>query len=272
MKELTTVELRKEQLRILDAIAAFCKEKNLRCYLFAGTLIGAVRHQGYIPWDDDLDICMLRADYDRFLREFPDNGDFWIACADNTPGYYLAAAKVVSKRTVLMEQVANPIPLGVNVDVFPIDALPDSDKELHRLNQKISKYRNLLLLKNTLRSADRSKAKNAVLAVSQLLSRPLSTAVLLRKIDKLARSYSGMPGCSRVGDISVFTYGMREVFSAAVFSDTVSLPYEGKEYPAPSGYHDLLSRMYGDYMKLPPAEKQITHHAFTAYWKEERTE
>ncbi len=271
LKQLSTQELRAEQLMILDTIDAFCREHNLRYFLHAGTLIGAVRHHGYIPWDDDIDLGMPRADFDRFLAEFPQTGPFRVVHAGNTPGYYLASAKVISERTVLIEQVVDPIPLGVFVDLFPLDAIPDSEAGLNRLNLSLIVPRNLLLLKNTLRSSSRSALKNAVLRASQLLLRPIPTQFLLRRIDRRSRSCNGKPHCSRLACICAFTYGKREVFPGTDYKEAAELPFEGKLYSAPIGYHSVLSRMYGDYMQLPPAEKQVTHHDFTAYWRKDQT-
>ena len=269
MKHLSTQELRQTQLAILDAVDAYCREREISYFIFAGSLIGAVRHKGYIPWDDDLDICMLREDYERFIASFPSQGDarFQVRSMEHTPGYYLAAAKVIDTETTLTEFVRRPIPLGVNLDIFPLDSLPEEEEEIRRLDRRLAKYRRMLILKNIKRDANRSFWKNAVLSCSALLLLPVSRRLLLKKISAMAQCFRGDERCTNLGDISVFTYGMKEVFPKEDFSASVPLEFEGRTVPAPTGYQRVLTRMYGDYMQLPPEDKRKTHHAFTAYRK-----
>lgn len=268
-KNISVEELKMLQLKILDSIDDFCKKNEIQYFLFSGTLIGAVRHKGYIPWDDDVDICMKRKDYDRFFAEFnQQRQDTLKAISTETEkDYYLASGKVIDTATVIEEENNYAMPIGVYVDVFPMDYLPADDKKLKQLNHRIDIYRKMLVLKSVPVSDRRSTVKNWVLKVSSFLLKPISMQHLISKIAKLATSYNDDATCNRIADISVFTYGMNEVFPCEDFAEAVELEFEGKKYSAPKNYKHVLSNMYGDYMKLPPEEKQVSHHHFTAYWK-----
>ena len=120
-KNISVEELKMLQLKILDSIDDFCKKNEIQNFLFSGTLIGAVRHKGYIPWDDDVDICMKRKDYDRFFAEFnQQRQDTLKAISTETEkDYYLASGKVIDTATVIEEENNYAMPIGVYVDVFP---------------------------------------------------------------------------------------------------------------------------------------------------------
>ena len=129
MKTINTEELKKIQVEILDYVDKFCEERNIKYSLYAGTLIGAVRHKGFIPWDDDIDIMMLRSDYERFLKELHEEKDSRYKILDfrYDHSYHYAFAKVIDSKTQLREEVIDPYDgLGIYIDIFPIDVLPDN--------------------------------------------------------------------------------------------------------------------------------------------------
>jgi lipopolysaccharide cholinephosphotransferase len=120
MKQITDIrELRQLQLAIMDDIHQFCEQNGIRYSLAGGTLIGAFRHQGYIPWDDDIDIYLMRSDYERFLKEYKDkNGRFQLLCPEQTEHYFYTFAKVIDTQTVMIEDETEGYEIGVYVDVF----------------------------------------------------------------------------------------------------------------------------------------------------------
>ncbi|MDY6309086.1 MAG: LicD family protein, partial [Oribacterium sp.] len=126
MKLITADVIRPIQLQIMDELDAFCRAHEIPYTLLGGTLIGAIRHKGYIPWDDDIDICLFRPDYDRLLREFQsESGHVELWTPDRTPNYLHPYCKAVDTRTVLIEADKKHA-IGVNVDVFPLDDMPES--------------------------------------------------------------------------------------------------------------------------------------------------
>lgn len=129
MKQVTGEQLKKIQLEILDVVTQFCDANGIRYWLDSGTLLGAIRHKGYIPWDDDVDLGMLREDYERFLSIFNKSNDRYRAVSlENDPKFYLPFTKVCDTTTVLYEPDEKGFKLHINVDVFPYDRAPDDDK------------------------------------------------------------------------------------------------------------------------------------------------
>ena len=270
MNNIDNIELRKIQLEILDSIDSFCRENGINYYLFAGTLLGEVRHKGYIPWDDDIDVCMKREDYNVFFDSFNSQGTYYKAINHSIDKkYYLASGKVIDTRTEMIEAVSTNMKIGVYVDVFPMDYIPDDDIQFNKLNREIDKYRKMLALKNMRWNKERSVVKNLIVSVSHILLFPISINHIIDKISDLASLYENdKNNCSHIGDISVFTYGKKELFDIQCFDEVTELEFENKKYLVPKEYDKILSKMYGEYMALPPEEKRISHHSFSAHWKE----
>lgn len=225
-KDISVEELKMIQLKILDSIDDFCKKNGMQYFLFSGTLIGAVRHKGYIPWDDDVDICMKRKDYDRFFAEFnQQRQDTLKAISTETEkDYYLASGKVIDTATVIEEENNYAMPIGVYVDVFPMDYLPADDKKLKQLNHRIDIYRKMLVLKSVPVSDRRSTVKNWVLKVSSFLLKPISMQHLISKIAKLATSYGLYDIVERYkndDDVVLIHDAIRPMVSADVITDNI---------------------------------------------------
>ena len=258
-------ELKRLQLEMLVEIDKFCTDNNIQYSLAYGTLLGAVRHHGYIPWDDDIDIMLPRADYEKFIKGFnASNMDvFYFGKTDN---YYLPFAKVVRTDTVMEENVSIKSNMGVYVDIFPIDALPDG----HFSRSALLLYKQFLnaiyQFKVVRLSSHRSYAKNIVLAIGKLFSKLIPMRFLLNCMTRLSRIHenkpSGFCGCIADSDKS-----SKVVYSTTFFLSYQVLPFEGYQFRVISSYDAWLRHVYGDYMQLPPLEKQVSHHSFNAYWK-----
>ncbi|MBQ8445584.1 MAG: LicD family protein, partial [Opitutales bacterium] len=129
MREITHEELKQIQLGILDKVHEFCEKNGITYFLSSGTLIGAVRHKGYIPWDDDLDLYMPRADYDKFIKLFSANSpeNTKLLSLETDKKYQYPFAKVIDDRTEMVETaVGESFKIGVYIDVFPVDSVPDN--------------------------------------------------------------------------------------------------------------------------------------------------
>ena len=251
-------ELRQIQMGILDSVHQFCETHGLRYFLSSGTLIGAVRHKGYIPWDDDIDIYMPRKDYEQFLQTFSDSDGIYRAINPSTePHYYYTFAKVVDLRTRMVEDETEGYEIGVYMDIFPVDYVTDDLQERERVfKQKKLLYkirRCKISNSNPLRSRLAYWCYKMLPISARYVFRLIKTLIVLPKstqtVCNMTEAGPKIKGCFPADDIA----------------SSVDIEFEGKMYKTMVGYKDYLERTYGDYMTLPPMEQRVTHH-FEAYW------
>ena len=258
MKKITDIhELRQIQIGILDEVHQYCEAHGLRYFLSSGTLIGAVRHKGYIPWDDDIDVYMPRKDYERFLREFKGNEQYKLLNPAKEPHYYYTFAKVIDLRTRMVEDETVGFEIGVYMDIFPVDYVPDDMKE----REHVFKRKKLLYkIRRCKISKDNPLHSRLAYWCYRLL--PVSVKQLNLMIQKLIiREEPAQYVCH----MTEAGPGVKGCFPAEDIASSVDIEFEGKAYKTMVGYKDYLERTYGDYMTLPPVEQRVTHH-FEAYW------
>ena len=262
MKEIKSDELKRIQLKILNEIDIFCKKNHYNYYLAGGTLIGAIRHKGYIPWDDDIDIFMKRNDYEKFVKEFKTENTNIISIENNSK-YYLPFAKAISNKTILKEEVASKVEMGVYVDIFPLDKIPSEKIDSFYKKQKI--LINFLNLKN-IKMKKRAFWKNIVVIIGKTVLLPFSKKSLIKMINKRAKKFSNTK-CDKIGNLIWLMYGKKDIWDINAFDETTSVKFENIDAMIPKGYDHILKTTYGDYMKLPPVEQRQAHHSFQAWWK-----
>lgn len=257
-KYITLEEIREIQLDILRKVHTFCIKNKLRYSLGGGTLLGAVRHQGYIPWDDDIDIMMPRPDYEKFLLTFNSENLNIIDCK-RTQTYFKPFAKVFDCRTVLEEE--NDIN-GIYIDIFPIEGLPNPQKW-----KEYFKNYSALALKLWKLTKYPNFEKRPYGRIKYLINKIIlpKRETIIEQIDSFLAKYPYDNALYR--GVITGRYAEKEFMDAKAFQDYVLLPFEGENFMAIAGYDAYLTKHYGNYMQLPPKEAQISNHKYIAYWK-----
>lgn len=264
-KQIDVNELKQIQLDLLCDIHKFCVNNKIMYSLAFGTLLGAVRHKGYIPWDDDIDILMRREDYERFVKEYH-HEYYSIADTNTIKGYYLPFAKVCDTRTILKEKTTQNVPIGVYVDVFPVDNIPDSESELDKMFTSKKILNVIHNLKIVAIDKERSILKNLILILSYIILSVIPISYVVSRMKSISTKYRNI-ATKRKAVFAVANNKRKWILPAKIYDEYSEIGFEGKMYMAVKDVEKYLSAMYGDYMQLPPEEKRVSHHSFKAYWK-----
>ncbi|MBR2196749.1 MAG: LicD family protein [Salinivirgaceae bacterium] len=265
-KNISLDELKSIQLDILSVIDRFCRENNIKYSLGYGSMLGAARHQGYIPWDDDVDIILLRSEYEKLLSSFPKELDnVKIASLQTDIKWDRAFAKAYDCRTELQD-AGNKYRIGVGIDIYPIDSVPDDETQWKQYERKRRLCQNLYEWKiSMIFRKGRSIWKYAFLPFVKLILLPFSVRNMSLNIEQYALKYSHVKS-SYVSECSQGLYKYKR-FRRSVFDTYVEVPFESHLFYAIKNWDEYLSTIYGDWRKLPPLDKQKPHHNFEAWWK-----
>ena len=265
MKELSLPELKEIELEILKAFHAFCVEHDLRYYLAYGTLLGAIRYKGFIPWDDDVDVLMPREDYNRFLELYKDSDRYRLLAFEKDPAVLFPYAKICDMTTRKEESdYCSKVPLGVDIDIFPLDYWDDDLQEAKREVKRISRSMFCLGLAKLRKPDSLHPVKRFAKGLLMRWCRLRGGAYYVRKILREAVK-DEQRGSRYMGTKTWCVYGERNIVPAEAFSDGIEIAFEDGTFFAPVGYDAYLTCLYGDYLPEPPKEKQKTHHSFKAY-------
>ena len=268
MKELTMSEIKAISLEILDNIHMFCVNNNIKYSLGFGSLIGAVRHKGFIPWDDDIDIVMQREDFDKFCKLYKDSSEYKLFCPQRANIYSACARLCEMKKTfVKTESPMFTEPTGVWIDILPLDTIPQNLKERSNFKEMIKKaHHDVMRRRWSMKKSSSLKALFFKFCLRLLCPRSISYYV--NRHNQLSRRYNGKD--SDIMALLAFpVYLDWDNSPKSVFSETIMMSFEGKNYCVMAGYDEWLRIIYGDYMKLPPVEKQVqTHSCHRYYWND----
>ncbi|MBQ7230958.1 MAG: LicD family protein [Oscillospiraceae bacterium] len=252
-------ELKRVELDILARFIQVCQQLDLRYYILQGTLLGAVRHQGFIPWDDDIDVGMPRADYEIFLREGQKllGEPYFVQTFLTDPPFTANFAKIRNSNTTFVEtslrgRVMNH---GVYMDIFPLDFYPDdprTEKNLRRKNWFLNGR-----ITATFYFSEKLPLKSRVKHIACTILHP-SVEKALQARDALFRSVTAG---SRIAN-HCSPWRSREIVPAEWYGEGCELEFEGLKVRAPKEYDKWLTQVYGDYMQLPPPEKRKGHHYY----------
>ena len=270
MKIIELDELKKLQVEILTKVHSFCMNNHLRYSLTAGTLLGAIRHKGYIPWDDDIDIAMPRPDYNSFLASF--NGvypELYVIAPELNWDFYAPYANVCDNRTLVYESANGHrgIEIGVKIDIFPIDGVPSDYSEYMTKLKRIQFINKILWGKRYKLShinISHVKASCAIIG-AKVISFYRTYSSFQKELNQIVKSYPFET--SEYAHCWVFS-SIENRFKREIFESYVDVSFKGDTYKSIKDYNVWLDALYGNYMQLPPKEQQIEHHHFKAFWKE----
>ncbi|MGI6657899.1 MAG: LicD family protein [Dethiobacteraceae bacterium] len=269
-KKLSLREIQQTELEILKYFAKFCEKNSIRYYLSGGTLLGAIRHGGFIPWDDDIDVIMPRPDYNKFLvlcKNAIEKNEF-------NPNYRLSVnefdpiARIMDMRTtVKMKAYSNRKNIGLWIDIFPMDGVP-SNPFILRIHYLIIRFlRDCLYFLST---TPNIKRRNKIVTLLQYIAipfRPLLRIIGEKRIaiciNKIASIYDFESSslCAAIAS----GYGLQEVNKRSEFVVQKKVDFEGSSFFTTAAYHSYLSKLYGDYLQLPPENERNKHH-MEAWW------
>lgn len=249
--------LQMELLKIMKEYHRLCQEFSLRYYMLGGTCLGAIRHQGFIPWDDDMDVGMPRKDYERFCelanKELPDDLEIrFYKTVDNSPFHF---AKLINKKTTLIEPKYHDYIEGIYIDVFPLDNMSE-----YTLSNKLRCQQIWFKHACIMNHCSTESKKGVVRQVFQRYSK-------IKKLDKLHASLERLMIkendkeakylCNYLG-----AWKEREIIPVEIFGKGTLYKFEDAFFYGPNNADYYLHSLYGDYMRLPPKEKQVCRHDY----------
>lgn len=271
-RELSMKEIQEVSLEILKQIAKLCEQLNLNYFLIYGTLIGAIRHHGYIPWDDDVDIMMPRSDHDKLITYLMSHPlpHLQVFNRETCLEYPYMITRISDDRYVLKMDNEKPYGMGVFIDIYPFDGLGNTEKEAVKYGMKGDRLSSLCYLA----TRDHYAIENTSSLVRKLIKRPIYLVskiigknIIQKRIEKLSRKYR-YDESEYVGCFVWLSGGIKDIFKKEWFCDYEMCQFEDYNFRVPKEYDKILTHIYGNYMELPPEKDRIGHHYYKAYHKQ----
>ena len=273
--------IQKLELKILKEIIRICKKENIEYFLIGGSALGAIRHGGFIPWDDDIDVGMTRENYDNFLRVAEQylGEEFYLQSPSSDRRSPYSYSKLMLKGTLFLEYAQRNLKTqsGIYVDIFPFDEVPDNESENERQFKAVQFYKKLYVMRML---PTVSKApENLIQGLKAILRRCIHyslklipKSLILKKIDQFSRLYNGT-NQSAFACLDFPVRNVEYVLKTTLYP-LVEHKFEEIIILLPGDFHQYLTTHYGEYMKLPPLEERVGHRPYLidlgTYGKEEK--
>lgn len=265
MKQISLEEAKQVQLEIMDYFDSFCRKNDIKYSLADGTLIGAVRHKGFIPWDDDIDVMMLRSEFDKFVKLHGD-GDRYRLTNKRYGHLYVLQYRLCDSHSILKFTVPFKCKIdhGIFIDIMPIDNYPDSEEERQKQQDAIAEYG----MNSRIMCAKWKYLFTDPIGRKDLWKRIKMTFTTMEYWRNKAHKVMSMYNRAETKMLAEMEFWRHQpwVFPKETFSSYIDIDFEGRKYMSIKNYDTFLTAQYGDYMTLPPVEKQKPHHSFNAFW------
>lgn len=276
MRKMTLAEIQQVNLELMRDIHSFCVKNGIRYSLAYGSLIGAVRHKGFIPWDDDIDIMMPRPDFERFSSMYQSKEGYILSSVYDEDSY-INYTRVYDYRTIVKCPVKpSKHDIGVWIDVYPLDGISDDDVISKEQFQRLRTHtRNVMKWRKCLIDIKQKKSSKRI----RILLRMIKLRILnkgsinswRKKICGICKEYEfgKTTRCSSLVCVEANRNNKQEVFQTKDFIDYQLVPFETEQFFIIKAYDHILTTIFGDYMKIPPKDKQVSHilHQWKFYWK-----
>lgn len=265
-KELTLSEIQQESFKALLFFREICEKNNFKYWLCYGTLIGAIRHDGFIPWDDDVDVQMPREDYEKFIDYCINNKNsllpFELHHFRTNKKYIYPIARFSNSNFYIDYANTKDYGLGTFIDIYPVDNVNINCKKLHSARRK---YMSLITFMGQKKYSNKSKGLKGFLKKCEYVySKLLCPSKVLAKYDSLfikSKFGTGYCGCY---NWETKIYNVKN----GTFDNLIKHKFNGDEFYIPAEYDFILKTIYGDYMKLPPEADRVAHHNYSVYRKD----
>mgnify|MGYP003289644159 CR=1 FL=1 len=255
-----TQEIKERLIDMLSWFHDLCEDNNLRYYIVGGTMLGAVRHQGFIPWDDDIDVAMPDADYKKLSELLAKEKGRYILETPETEAkdFFYSFSKIYDTNTTLVENTKYKTKRGIYIDVFPLVGMGNTQEESLKNFKNIEKVNNLLISKVTGIRKGRSFLKNVIVTIFRAI--PLNEKKLLNKV---VRSYftKSWDECSWGGN-PVGAWRFKEIMPKDIMGLPTLYNFEGLKVYGAEKYDQYLTQLYGNWRELPPESKRVSHHDY----------
>ena len=267
MNKLNDAQIKQAELGILEHFDQMCKEKNLRYSIAFGTMIGCIRHGGFIPWDDDIDVYMPREDYEKLLALKYKSEKYEVRSYRYSKDFYYPFAKMVDTDTLIKEQNRCEKNMGIYIDIFPLDYVPENIDYSTFFDKSVKHSKKLLSYGVSRKNTNEKKAlhRRIIRTMYYYAIHPFRKQLLRHgenKYIKATKTDSDLLMCQ------FWTVKREKCHSDKCWNNIVELPFENLKVSVLSDYDAILRGLYGDYMKLPPKEQQVNPHGLKVWQKD----